>query len=154
MKRVLDVCLVLAIGVVLLLPPRLLGQGPGDDYLDSLNTDVDAATTIITGHVTNAKPEKNSSTSVILSSTGVRKQAVLKGSLSAETKIISIPGGTVGDLTYREGEFPLLKVGDRVVVLLDGSGDPMPGRFLYRITAAGVLEDTGGATLSDLQGLI
>lgn len=151
----LDALAVLLLAIPILVPRPLWSQGVGADYTAVLNTDVDAATTIFQGVVMNTRPSKNATTSIITSAVEIRKSVVLKGTLGTSTKTITIDGGTVGDLTYNVEWIPHLEVGDRVIVLLDGSGNLMPGRYLYRLGKSDDgIEDTPGLNLSDIRGLI
>lgn len=148
-----------AVGLVLLaatlIAPRpLWSQGVGASFTALLTADLAAATTVFQGVVMNSQPAKNATTSIITSSVVIQRSVVLKGTLAATTKTISIPGGTVGDRTFHVSSTPQVTVGDRVIVLLDADGNPRPGQFLYRLDPSGTVDDTPGLTLNDVRGLI
>ena len=76
---------------------------------------------------------------LIVSSARLEVVETLKGAPTTQVAL-EIEGGTVGDLTLRVSDLPLLQTGDRAVFFLDASGDgPMAphgrGRGILRLLA-------------------
>lgn len=138
------------VALALLVPS---GARSADDALIAkLTTDLQAATTVVVGVVRGSRPVRGAN-DFITSTHTVQRTRVLKGVHAAGYLTITIPGGTVGDLTMGVSYLPALQPGDKVLLLLDAAGKLRPGQTVYRLTATDNLEHSS-VSLATVQGLI
>ena len=146
----LAIAVVLAIAAGVLLIPH--GQAQEDALLAKLQADITASSAVVVGVVRGSKPIRGSNDYITTTHT-IQKTRVLKGAHAAGYVTITIPGGTVGDLSMSVSYLPRLNPGNKVLLLLDASGNLRPGQTVYRLTDADNLEQTS-VSLTTIQGLI
>jgi hypothetical protein len=121
--------------------------------LANLASDFADATSVFVGIVMRSTPALGRD-DVITSSVVVRRSRTLKGPTTPREVTIAIPGGTVGTITMHTSEVPLLKVGDRILILLDDQGVRLPGTTLFTITGSAEDLNETSITMADVEALL